>query len=158
MPYTRLGGSLVHHEYYLYYKFKLTFFSSLIAVESTTLPIGAPSRSTTSLKSRPEPAQPSTTSPMAPALADLQTQLCDLQSLLASHVDKVCALEDVFAKHDATKREVNLLRQLIENSSRRDSLDLACEREEEEFGLLILDDGRGIRTIVPHGLESGRGR
>ena len=95
---------------------------------------------------------------MAPALADLQTQLCDLQSLLASHVDKVCALEDVFAEHDATKREVNLLRQLIENSSRRDSLDLACEREEEEFGLLILDDGRGIRTIVPHGLESGRGR
>jgi len=37
-----LGGSLVHHEYYLYYKFKLTFFSFLIAVESTTLPTALP--------------------------------------------------------------------------------------------------------------------
>jgi len=52
-----LGGSLVHHEYYLYYKFKLTFISFLIAVESTTLPTGAPC-STAILKSRPARTSP----------------------------------------------------------------------------------------------------
>jgi hypothetical protein len=116
---TTLGGLLVRHEYYLYYKFKLTFFCYLIAVESTTLPIGAPSCSTTSLKSRPARTSPTvgniTYGP--PTLADIQTQLHDTQSSLASHVDKVRALEDVFAEHDTIKREVSLLRQLVEKSS-----------------------------------------
>jgi hypothetical protein len=112
-----LGGPLVHHEYYLYYEFKLTFSSSLIAVESTTLPIGAPC-STASLKSRPAQTSPTVDNiTHCPALGDLQAQLHDPQSSHASHVDKVRALEDVFAEHGSIKQEVRLLRQLVEKSS-----------------------------------------
>jgi hypothetical protein len=52
-----LGGLLVHHEYYLYYKFKLSFFPFLMTIESTTLPTGTPC-SNTILKSRPARTSP----------------------------------------------------------------------------------------------------
>jgi hypothetical protein len=45
-----------------------------------------------------------------------------VQSSLATHVDKVHALGTVFAKHDAFRREVGVLRQLV------------ADREDEEFG------------------------
>jgi hypothetical protein len=54
----------------------------------------------------------------------------------------------VFAEHDAIKREVGVLRQLVEKSG---------TREDEEFGAAggtsDDDDARSIRTIVPHELE-----
>jgi hypothetical protein len=67
------------------------------------------------------PRQPSTTSASAssstfPALSDLQTQLHETQSSLATHFEKVYALEGVIAEHDAIKCEVGLLRQLVEIS------------------------------------------
>jgi hypothetical protein len=37
---------------------------------------------------------------IAPALADLQTQLHDRQTLLATHLDKVRALKGGFAEHN----------------------------------------------------------
>jgi hypothetical protein len=57
------------------------------------------------------------TAPTVPALADIQVQLHDTQSSLANHVDKVRVLEGVFAEHDAIKREVNLLTELVEKTS-----------------------------------------
>jgi hypothetical protein len=47
----------------------------------------------------------------APALTELQTQLHHSQPSLASHVDKVCALEEVISEHDAIKREIHILRE-----------------------------------------------
>jgi hypothetical protein len=94
---------------------------------------------------------------MAPTLADIQTHLHDTQLSLASHVDKVRALEDVFAEPDTIKQEVGLLRQLVEKSSGRGSRDRAREREDGEFRGADMgsddDDARSIRTIVPRGLE-----
>ncbi|KIM79867.1 hypothetical protein PILCRDRAFT_823052 [Piloderma croceum F 1598] len=92
-----------------------------------------------------DPPEPSTSPPAL--LAELQSQLHDTQSSLANHVDKVRALETVFAEHDAIKREVGVLRQLVEKR----------DRENEDFGAaggaLDDDDARSIRTIVPHELE-----
>jgi hypothetical protein len=83
--------------------------------------------------------------------------LHNTQSSLTSHVDKVCTLKDVFAEHDAIKREVGLLQQLVEKSSGRDWRDPAHEREDEEFGAADMgsddDDARSSRTIAPHRLE-----
>jgi hypothetical protein len=45
-------------------------------------------------------------------LTELQSQLHDTQSSLATHIDKVRVLETVFAEHGAIKREVGVLRQL----------------------------------------------
>jgi hypothetical protein len=66
-----------------------------------------------------------------------------MQTCLASHVDKVRALDSV----DVIKREVGLLRQLVEKTINNDALD----REEEEFGKEDDDDARSIRT----GAEGG---
>ena len=45
------------------------------------------------------------------------------------------------------KREVELLRQLVEKMTNK----AACNREEEEFG--AGDNNTSIRTIVPHEVE-----
>ena len=91
------------------------------------------------------------------AVSDLQGQLHDTQSSLAVHVDKVRALEGVLAEHDAMKREVSLLRELVEKTAGRDFRDTAREAE-EDFGSAGArsdddDDARSVRTIVPHELE-----
>jgi hypothetical protein len=69
---------------------------------------------------------------------------------LPLRVDKVRVLETVFTEHDAIKRKVGVLRQLVEKGGARD-------REDEEFGTAggtsDDDDARCIRTIVPHELE-----
>ena len=80
-------------------------------------------------------------------LTDLQSQLHETQTSLASHVDNICTLEGVIFEHDAIKREVELLRQLVERTTNN----AACNREEEDFG--AGDDDTSIRTIVPHELE-----
>ena len=51
-------------------------------------------------------------------------------------------------EHEAIKREVRLLRQLVEKTTSNG----ACNRTEEEFG--AGDNGvMSIKTIVPHELE-----
>lgn len=47
----------------------------------------------------------------------LQIQLYDTQTFLASYVDKVRALESVFAEREAIKGEVAVLRQLVETET-----------------------------------------
>ncbi|KIM90626.1 hypothetical protein PILCRDRAFT_1887 [Piloderma croceum F 1598] len=94
-----------------------------------------------------DPVPPVKQLPTAPAstLNDLQTQLQDTQTSLASHI---WALEGVFAEHKAIKRKVGMLRQLMESktASKR-------QHEEEEFGSGDDDDTRSIGTVVPHELE-----
>lgn len=60
----------------------------------------------------------------------------------------VRALEGVITEHDAIKREVGLLRQLVEETTSND----VRNREEEEFGAGD-DDARSVRTMVLDELE-----
>ena len=52
--------------------------------------------------------------PAAAALSDLQAQLHDTHTSLASHVDEMRVLEGVFAEHDAIQRVAGVLRVLVE--------------------------------------------
>ncbi|KIM72891.1 hypothetical protein PILCRDRAFT_15703 [Piloderma croceum F 1598] len=94
-----------------------------------------------------DPPKPSTSPPAV--LTEIQYQLHDTQSSLTTHIDRVHSLETVFTENDAIKREVGMLRQLVEKSTARDL-------EDEEFGaaggsgLSDDDDARSIRTIIPH--------
>ena len=65
---------------------------------------------------------------------------------MANHVDKVRALDDIFKEHEAIKREVAVLRQLVESQTTR-------REEDEEFSHIDDDDPRSIGTVVPHELE-----
>ncbi|KAF9218840.1 hypothetical protein BS17DRAFT_790524 [Gyrodon lividus] len=100
------------------------------------------------------------------ALNELRTQLHETQASLASHVDKVRALEDMLAEHEAIKAEVASLRELMDERKReletsrhaagsssrhhdgqhRD--DLRSSRYQDDD-----DDASSIHTIVPHELE-----
>jgi hypothetical protein len=86
---------------------------------------------------------------------DLQAQPHDTQNSLASHVNKGRAPESAFAEYDAIKREVSLLRQLVEKTIGRGIWDRV--REEDDFGGAAAesddDDARSVRTVVPHELE-----
>jgi hypothetical protein len=92
-----------------------------------------------------------------PSLTRLQTQLHDTQSSLASCVNKVRALDGVVDGHDAIKREIGVLRELIENmttvKSSGHNVDGRNHEEggEEEFGgaSAKINDDSSIRTIVP---------
>ena len=55
----------------------------------------------------------------------------------------------MFAEHEAIKREVAVLRQLVETKTVNDRR----HEGEEEFGHAeVDDDARSIRTVVPHEL------
>ncbi|KAG1840192.1 hypothetical protein DFJ58DRAFT_811066 [Suillus subalutaceus] len=76
----------------------------------------------------PAPAAPANPEPPAPppehpALSELRTELHETQASLASHVNKVRALEDMLAEHEAIKAEVAALRDLIHASSARSQHD-----------------------------------
>jgi len=93
------------------------------------------------------PSHPSTataTAPVAAALSDLQAQLHDTRTSLASHIDKMLALEGVFAEHDAIKREVGVLRMLVEKTT---AAAAATVRGRER--------GRGISVWVTVGVVVG---
>jgi hypothetical protein len=66
-----------------------------------------------------------------PALSTLQTQQHETQSSLATHVEKVHALEGAIAEHDTIKREIELSRQLVQKSAAL----RGEEREEGGFGV-----------------------
>jgi hypothetical protein len=80
------------------------------------------------------PNQP--TLPPAPTLTELPTQLHDTQSSIASHIDKVRALEGVIAKHDGIMCEISILRELVEKTTTKSLGDSDngrnCEEEGEE--------------------------
>ncbi|KAG1733376.1 uncharacterized protein EDB91DRAFT_643069 [Suillus paluster] len=116
-----------------------------------------------SITSAPPPA-PGSTAPTnseppappaeSPALSELRTELHETQASLASHVDKVRALEDMLAEHEAIKAEVAALRDLIHASSSRtqhdNGMDLDLERSRRGQDD---DDASSIHTITPHELE-----
>ncbi|KIK89944.1 hypothetical protein PAXRUDRAFT_831735 [Paxillus rubicundulus Ve08.2h10] len=100
------------------------------------------------------------------ALNELRSQLHETQASLASHVDKVRALEDMLAEHEAIKAEVASLRNLMDERKRE--LDPSCHapgspsRHHDGQHLNNLrrsryqdddDDASSIHTIVPHELE-----
>jgi hypothetical protein len=111
------------------------------------------------------------------AVVDLQSQIRDTQSSLASHLDKVRALEGVLAEQEAMKREVRTLREMMEERRiEREGTETAhlvhqhthaVESEEPRGGFDMEeddedretsddesdDDTQSISTVVPHELE-----
>ena len=79
----------------------------------------------------------------AAAVVDLQSQLRDTQSSLASHLDKVRALEGVLAEQEAMKREVRTLREMMEE--RR------IEREGAETAHLVHQHTHAVESEEPRG-------
>ncbi|KAK2459473.1 hypothetical protein APHAL10511_008507 [Amanita phalloides] len=63
-------------------------------------------------------------------LLEIQTRLQDTQSSLASHVDKIRALETILAEQEALKREIRLLRDMMEIRE-RDPILVAAHPEQE---------------------------
>lgn len=80
------------------------------------------------------------------ALQALQSQLVDTQTLLHNHVEKVRTLEVLLSEQDDIKRDVNALRDLIEEQ--RDRHRLSSQHDDDD------DDSRSVHTVVPHELES----
>jgi hypothetical protein len=128
--YHTLGGSLVSRSFIVF--IVSHHFSSLPISLPFALP---PVRPLAQNQDPPEAAR--STSPSALALPDLQSQLHETQTSLASHVERTQW------RH---KWEVGLLRQLVEKTTNND----VCNREEEEFRAED-NDARSIRT----GAESG---
>ena len=113
----------------------------------------------------------------AAAVVDLQSQLRDTQSSLASHLDKVRALEGVLAEQEAMKREVRTLREMMEerrieregaeaahlvhqhthaadSEEPRGGFDMEEDDEDREISDEDSDDdAHSISTVVPHELE-----
>jgi hypothetical protein len=127
------------------------------------------------------PEQPSaalSAAASAAAVVDLQSQLRDTQSSLASHLDKVRALEGVLAEQEAMKREVRTLREMmeerriesvgaetahlvhqhthtVESEEPRGGFDMEEDDEDREASDDDSDDDtQSISTVVPHELES----
>ena len=115
----------------------------------------------------PPPVPSSTSQEPASALQDLQAQLRQTQESLASHVDKIRTLEGMLAEHEAIKREVSSMRELMEERKRemellriqsqsphrlRRSHSHADDQGDGDYSHDD-DDARSIATVVPHELE-----
>jgi hypothetical protein len=120
------------------------------------------SNGSSSSAAAPAPRSPDSSS----ALAELQSQLQDTQLSLATHVEKIRTLEGMLAEHEAIKREVSAMRDMMEE--RRREMELIRLRTESPSQLRRHrshvddqsdeyssddDDARSISTIVPHELE-----
>ncbi|KAJ6589137.1 hypothetical protein B0H19DRAFT_1103020 [Mycena capillaripes] len=130
---------------------------------------------------RPPPTEPSASSDASPpqlhppqshpsengangvvVLSDLQSQLLTTQSSLASHVDKIRALEGVFAEQEAIKQEVRTLRDLV-GALRQGSASRDNHQGESKAGFELEDDegemddddsdAHSVATVMPHALE-----
>ncbi|KAG1733163.1 hypothetical protein EDB19DRAFT_1639852 [Suillus lakei] len=127
------------------------FPQSLPPVRSQQASATSASAPASAAPANPEPPAPP---PEHPALSELRTELHETQASLASHVDKVRALEDMLAEHEAIKAEVAALRDLIHASSARsqhdNSMDIDLERGRRGQDD---DDASSIHTITPHELE-----
>ena len=87
------------------------------------LPAGETSTSASSITSSETPPQPQ---PVV-SLLEIQTRLQDAQSSLASHVDKIHALETILAQQETLKREMRVLRDMMESRER----ELTAQRVQE---------------------------
>ncbi|PCH39624.1 hypothetical protein WOLCODRAFT_110944 [Wolfiporia cocos MD-104 SS10] len=115
-----------------------------------------------------EAAQQAHAAESASALNELQAQLRETQLSLAGHVDKIRALEGMLAEHDAIKREVGAMRELMEERKRemealrphssspphrRRAHRPADDDAHDEQYSSDEDDARSISTVVAHALE-----
>ncbi|KAG6879076.1 hypothetical protein C0992_005356 [Termitomyces sp. T32_za158] len=119
-----------------------------------------PSGPTSSSVSPEQPAAAPSTALTSSVLTDLQSKLHETQASLSTHVDKIRALEGVFAEQESIKSEVRALREMMETKRREVEGEHCVEPrggfdEEEDEESSVQDDGdvRSIRTIVPHELE-----
>lgn len=74
----------------------------------------------------------------------LQKELVDTRMALHTQIDKIHALELLYRDQEDTKRDVNTLRDLIEEQRDR------SRRQDDDDD----DDRRSVHTVVPHELES----
>ncbi|KAI6012099.1 hypothetical protein PISMIDRAFT_677021 [Pisolithus microcarpus 441] len=97
-----------------------------------------------------------------PALNELRSELHETQASLASHVDKVRALEDMLAEHEAIKSDIATLRELMDERKREFELlrhEGAHQANEQHDELRSGryrgedDDTSSIHTVVPRELE-----
>ena len=79
--------------------------------------------SASSITSSETPPQPQ---PVV-SLLEIQTRLQDAQSSLASHVDKIHALETILAQQETLKREMHVLCDMMESRER----ELTAQRVQE---------------------------
>ncbi|KAF8625152.1 hypothetical protein AX15_005534 [Amanita polypyramis BW_CC] len=102
-------------------------------------------------------------------LLEIQTRLQDTQSSLASHVDKIRALESILAEQEALKREMRVLRDMMESREREMILAAAqraqeADREKDEHSARKPrsnfdddddddDDARSVATVTAGELE-----
>ncbi|KAF7329040.1 Glycosyltransferase family 69 protein [Mycena venus] len=93
----------------------------------------------------------------SPALSELQSQLLTTQSSLASHVDKIRALEGVLAEQEAIKQEVRTLRDLVgvlQQGSAAQEPKGGFDLEDDEGEADDEDsDAHSVSTVMPHALE-----
>lgn len=97
------------------------------------------------------------------ALTELQSQLHETQVSLASHMEKIRTLEGMLAEHEAIKREVSAMRELMEERKREMELlrlqtqsptNLRRQRSHSDDDFASDDDdARSVSTVVPHELE-----
>ncbi|KAF8881790.1 hypothetical protein BD779DRAFT_1473265 [Infundibulicybe gibba] len=146
-----------------------------------TLPPVRPSQSSSHhdpASSSASPEQPSSApapAASAAAFSDLLSQLHETQASLATHIEKIRALEGVLAEQETIKQEVKALRDMVEtrrhepvgddrNKSHpeaekdydepRGGFDLEDEDSDRDLGGVDDDDdARSVNTIVPHELE-----
>ncbi|KAF5342727.1 hypothetical protein D9757_014481 [Collybiopsis confluens] len=94
-------------------------------------PEGETSPSTTDPTSTSTTSSTSTSSPSI-LLTTLQTQLKDTQTSLSQHVDKIRFLEDALKEQEAIRREVGLLRDMMEAVQRRAGGALGEEEQQQQ--------------------------
>ncbi|KAF8903870.1 hypothetical protein CPB84DRAFT_1845549 [Gymnopilus junonius] len=126
---------------------------------------GASANASASSGSPEQPTSGAAATISASAVVDLQSQIRDTQSSLASHLDKVRALEGVLAEQEAMKREVTNLREMMEERRRETETIKKQETEhphahgresdhEDEMDDDDDDDARSIAsTVLGHELE-----
>ncbi|KZT20899.1 hypothetical protein NEOLEDRAFT_1140250 [Neolentinus lepideus HHB14362 ss-1] len=105
-----------------------------------SLPPVRPSSEGSTMNEQQSPAQ---------TLRELQAQLHETQNSIAGHVDKMRTLEGMLAEHDAIKREINSLRELLENRKHH-------PRDHQREDVHDDDDAASVRsvdTIRAHELE-----
>ncbi|KAF8629365.1 hypothetical protein AX17_005661 [Amanita inopinata Kibby_2008] len=130
-------------------------------------PAGEPSSAPVANGPSEVPGQP----PPTVSIVELQTRLEDTQSSLASYTDKIRALENILAEQEALKREMRVLRDMMESREREMVLTdqehlrgRESEREKEEQEMRKPrsnfdddddddDDARSVATVVPQELE-----
>jgi len=103
-----LGISLVSHQLFIFQHWLIMMLvaTDLLLYRSSLSPVWPQDQDLSKLSMSP-PA----------LLAELQSQLHETQSSLATPADKARMLETVIAEYEAIKREVGALRQLVEKRS-----------------------------------------